>query len=105
MTTPTAELRLFVDVVADCGVTYRQADYWVRRGWILAPQPGSGYQRRIAREEVEALHTMARLVIAGLTPETAARLARETNGRGRHELADGVHIVLTAPVQERRSER
>lgn len=102
MTALAAELPLFVDVVAEVGVTYRQADYWVRRGWILAPQLGSGYPRRIAPAEVDALRTMARLVIAGLTPETAARLARETNGRGRHELADGVHIVLTAPVQKGR---
>jgi DNA-binding transcriptional MerR regulator len=97
-----AELPLFVDVVTECGVTYRQADYWVRRGWILAPQPGSGYHRRISPSEADALRTLARLVIAGLTAETAARLARETNGRGRHELTDGVHIVLTAPVQKGR---
>lgn len=97
----TVELPLFMDVVAEVGISYRQADYYVRRGWVLAPSPGSGYHRRLAPKEAAVLRTLARLVIAGLTPETAARLARETNGRGRHELADGVHIDLTSPIRTR----
>lgn len=103
MTAPAQELvGYLVDIVEQVGITYRQADHWVRRGFIRTtpPNPGSGRPRRIAESEIAALTTMARLVHAGLTPEIAARLAREGNGRGRYELADGVHIVLTAPVQK-----
>lgn len=95
-----------IDLIAaatEVGVTYRQADYWCRRGYVQATRyaASSGIPRRLDTAEANVLAVMARLVHAGLTAETAARLARESrNGHGRHELADGVHIVLTAPVQK-----
>lgn len=76
----------YIDIVADTGISYRQADHWVRAGYIhthyldpsLEPtgQGGSGHPRYIDDDEIAVLHTMARLVHAGFVPETAAQLAR-----------------------------
>lgn len=92
-----------VDLAVEVGITYRQADHWCRRGWVVAARSrsGSGRPRLLEAAEVVVLRTMARLVHAGLTPETAARLARSKAVHGGlHRLADGVHIVLTASVQK-----
>ncbi len=96
-----AVLPSLVDVAAQAGITYRQADHWCRRGFVRTTpiDGGSGRPRHLEPAEQTVLHTMARLVHAGLTPETAGRLAREGH-RGRYQLADGIHIDLTAPVQK-----
>jgi hypothetical protein len=67
-----------VDVAQLVGVTFRQLDYWLRRGWVPAPNPtpGSGNQRVWTRELVRCAAVMAALVRAGLTPDAASELAR-----------------------------
>lgn len=61
------------------GMTYRQMDYWVRRGYLhpAESRPGSGNARVWPPEELEVGRRMAVLVQGGYTPATAARLARE----------------------------
>ncbi|MEV6897496.1 MerR family transcriptional regulator [Amycolatopsis sp. NPDC051372] len=93
----STQLSLVV-VAGLAGVTYRQADYWCRKGFIVAPSLGSGNHRELSSDEAAVLHTMARLVAAGLAPDAAARVARQGDGRGRYELADGVHITLVPPI-------
>jgi hypothetical protein len=46
-----------LEAATQAGVTYRQVDYWLRRGIIQVddPQPGSGHQRRFTQSEVDRL--------------------------------------------------
>lgn len=62
------------------GATYRQVDFWVRRGYLRPDdaQPGSGYARQWSDEELAVGARMARLVAAGLTPAVASKVARES---------------------------
>jgi hypothetical protein len=72
------------------GVTYRQLDHWCRKGY-LRPDGGvgSGTVRVFSDEESAVAQVMARLVVAGLLPAAAARVAR-----GEMDLAPGIRIVL-----------
>lgn len=58
--------------------TYRQIDWWIRRGYLLPdnPNPGSGAARIWTNDELGVLRRMALLVKAGLSPEIAAKAAR-----------------------------
>lgn len=102
---------LLIDVAKAAGVTYRQADYWARRGHIHpipyhrpphATQPaedtGSGRLRRLPPLEAEILHTMARLVNgeAHLSPAIAAILARSyvEDSTRPLTLAPGIQILI-----------
>lgn len=73
---PTAEV---VEIVHRLGGSYRQLDFWVRRGYLRVPQhrPGSGYPRVWEPAEVAIAAAMLRLVAAGFTVASAARIARE----------------------------
>lgn len=93
----------FVDVAADAGITYRQADYWARCGYINAPARGSGYPRIIDDHESAVLNTMARLVNAGIEASLAARFARSHVEQGHaaagvtYTLADGIYLIVIPP--------
>lgn len=65
------------DVIRRTGATYRQLDYWTRRGY-LQPVPGntSGLPRAWPRIEVQVAAKMVALIEAGLTAEAAADVAR-----------------------------
>lgn len=73
------------------GCTYRQLDYWVRKGYLRVPNatPGSGSWRTWPRREVVVAEKMARLVAAGIPPAVACRVAR-----GDSEIAPGVRVVV-----------
>ena len=83
----------FIEVIEQTpGLTYRQADHWIRKGYISARCAGHaighglikpcdkgggyGHHRYIDDDEVAVLRIMARLVNAGLHPEVAAHMAR-----------------------------
>ena len=49
-------------VVADIGITWRQLDYWIRRGWVTLDTPGkggSGNRRTIHPAEAAAINDTA----------------------------------------------
>jgi hypothetical protein len=59
------------------GITYRQMDHWVRKGWIETNGGGSqGVPRWLDWQQRQALEAMATLVLAGVQAETAAALVR-----------------------------
>lgn len=58
------------------GITYRQVDYWVRKGYVAATLPGIGYDRSWPRAEAAVVTRMCPLVAAGISPEAAAIAAR-----------------------------
>ena len=64
------------------GITYRKFDHWCRKGYIQSARENefaaddSGNWRTITEDELHTLTLMAELVTLGLTPATAAPLAR-----------------------------
>ena len=79
------------------GLTYRQLDYWTRRGYLTAEQshPGTGYRRCWPPSEIEVAGRMKRLIDGGMSVMAAVELARL--GAGRHEVAPGVVVEVGAP--------
>lgn len=59
------------------GCTYRQADFWVRCGYLYPARAaaGSGTQRLFTEAEADVATRMTRLVEAGLLPAAAAEVA------------------------------
>jgi transposase-like protein len=65
------------DVPRLLGVSYRQLDYWCRRGYLRPITPGgSGNPRRWPEAELEVARRMATLVRSGYQAAAAAQLAR-----------------------------
>lgn len=72
-------------------VTYRQADSWVRKGYITAiGVGGTGNPREITDEEAAVMAEMGRLTRIGLLAGAAERAARELLFDGTAILGDYV---------------
>jgi hypothetical protein len=89
-------------MVAEAGITYRQADYWSRTG-LLRPYVGhqagrgqGGVFRLWDAEEVRVARLMGRLVAASLSPSVAAVLARKWPEM--QEIAPGIWIQINEEV-------
>lgn len=91
------------------GISYRQYDYWIRRGWLkprfctrgksstAIDHGGSGVSRDLAPGEEPIAILMGRLVNTGIRPETAAfaaRNAEEHDGMLRCPLGEGIDLVI-----------
>jgi DNA-binding transcriptional MerR regulator len=61
----------------ELGVTYRQLDFWSRKGYIKSGTSGSGIARSFSSVEKDIVRLMGRLVRAGFQPRVAAEYARE----------------------------
>lgn len=59
------------------GVSPRQCNHWVDRGWIVVRGMGSGHPRYISKFERAVMSRMCGLVKFGMRPEPAADLARK----------------------------
>lgn len=84
-------------VLEEAGVSYRQLDYWVRRGYLRPEDalPGSGHSRAWSAHEIAVAREMKRLCDAGLSAELAARVAREfVDGESLIELAPGLTLDI-----------
>lgn len=58
------------ELVADTGISYRQADYWTRTGLLMPlgePSPGSGYQRHYPTDQVCRAAVVSALLHAGFS--------------------------------------
>jgi hypothetical protein len=87
----------------ELGITYRQLDHWVTRGYLRPEnKPGSGYGREFSESEIEIAKLMAKLVHAGFRAEKAAKTARYVLAEGltRLRLADDIILVLSEPRPE-----
>jgi hypothetical protein len=81
-------------VLRRTGCTYRQLDYWTRRGWLHPTGgTGTGTRRVWPQEEIRVARTMRRLVEVGLIPAAAAVVARGKPGAA-VALAPGIVIEV-----------
>ena len=78
------------DAIREAGITYRQLDYWVRRGF-LAPEVVKG-NRAWTPEAIGVARTLGRLTAAGVSLEAAAKVA--LSGESRCEIAPGIWIEV-----------
>lgn len=84
------------------GITYRQLDYWIRKGAIPTSSEmlghGSGTRRQIPDRYVDRLELLGRLThAAGHTriPTALLRAVFDNYDNGRVELAPGIHLTWT----------
>lgn len=87
------------EVPARADITYRQFDYWVKRGLIQIadrdPLAGSGIPRMVSWREVEVARLMGELCRVGLDLETSHRVAREIRATGIGRL--GKFVIKRSP--------
>jgi DNA-binding transcriptional MerR regulator len=80
-------------------LSYRQLDYWTRRGYLRTRNPhgkrGSGYPHEYSDDELDVAVRMARLIDRGFTAKAAARIARQTPGEV--YLGQGITLILKDP--------
>lgn len=62
---------------ADAGITYRQLDHWINKGWISdGGNPGSGVPRDFSNPKaIEKVRLMGRLTRAGFPAKRASDIA------------------------------
>ena len=82
-------------------LSYRQLDYWTRRGYLRpdVPDVGTGYVRTWPREECDVARLMQRLIRAGLSVSKAAKVARAViyahgDGSVRAKIAPGIWVTI-----------
>ena len=83
------------ELVDTAGITYRQLDYWTRRGYLRAAEanPGCGRDRQYSPDETAVARRMGGLGGAGLTVESAAAIARGDRAAISALLRTLAHIV------------
>jgi DNA-binding transcriptional MerR regulator len=75
------------------GISYRQLDYWSRRGFISTKHPGYGHQRQWDDSEADRTLMLARLVRAGFELEWASRHVTCLLANGRAHVAPGMTLA------------
>jgi DNA-binding transcriptional MerR regulator len=80
------------------GATYRQVDYWIRRGYLHLekPLPGSGRLRRYTFKEALQVAVMAAATNAGIHPHRVHPVTVLHNGGVHHEDWSTFTLDLTA---------
>lgn len=86
------------EVCQRAGVTYRQLDYWGRRGFIPRQETGgSGYPRRFTEDDVTYIALFAKLIRAGLEHDIAdavMKLKRDQVTGGAVRLTEDIVLVF-----------
>jgi hypothetical protein len=81
------------------GITYRQLDHWVTRGYLhprrRAHNPGSGHPRTFTPREGDVAEAMAGLVALGMLPAAAAKIGRRIVTKGEAKVG-GLRITKDA---------
>jgi hypothetical protein len=87
-------------VAADqAGVSYRQLDTWISKGYLKAiGGEGTGYSRDLPEPEVRVAREMGKLVRAGMAPPTAERVARELDATAMAHLGDSFFIIHKSSI-------
>jgi len=74
------------------GVTVRQLEHWIARGYLLVERGGRGRPRHIPEVEQLVLAAIVRLLAAGFRWEVAAAVARQL-------IVDGNPLTLSGAVK------
>lgn len=78
------------------GITYRQLDYWTRKGYLRPRDvacPGSGHQREYLPAEIQVAALMGQLCAQGMWPSVAEPIARDLIQTGSASLgALSIHL-------------
>lgn len=85
------------DVCTTARISYRQLDYWVRKGYVkpFAMVAGSGTHREFTEEEVNIVRMAARLIRRGFTIPAALDTARAMPvGGGIIDIGEGVRVAI-----------
>jgi hypothetical protein len=90
--------------VAAAGITGRQLEYWVEKGWIAPDGPAvQGHPRSFSGAECAVMRTMARLTRAGFPAPAAAQIARRAvaaarGGEAAVPLAGGDLVIVIGDI-------
>jgi len=84
------------DVCAQAGITFRQLEYWVMKGFVrpVTPTPGSGYVLEFDEAEAAVVVRLGALVRAGFLLRAAAELARSPIGDS--DLGAGLRLEVSS---------
>lgn len=105
MTTPVVPTQpapiLAAEVCERAGVTYRQLDYWSRRGFIPNTAKGSGVPRQFTEDDVTYISLFSKLLHAGLTHDKVDEILKLglINEHGMVRLTDHVVLVFEPVAQ------
>lgn len=79
------------------GVTYRQLDYWIRSGLVIAvnPEPGSGVPRLYTTEQVRKVWLTVKLLSYGISLQIIRQLGPMETARRIHEELSEIVSVRT----------
>ena len=93
-----------LEVAQRAGISYRQIDFWIRRGYIRCHRgQGPGRQREISMEEAAVVETAGQLLKLGIVPERAVRYAREMSEGDTQSIQVGEwELTRLAPAGETR---
>lgn len=90
--------------LVEAGVSYRQVDYWSKRGYLrpLEVKTGSGTHRRWPLREYDVLRLMVKLQGVGVEVARSAEVARKAveSGDNRVDLGNGVILSIEDPEPE-----
>ncbi len=82
--------------LAVLGVTQRQLEYWVAKGWIVpSGTQVQGHPREFSEPEKRVLAAMARLVTAGFPGALAAQVARRAVTAAGSAIPGGGRAVIS----------
>lgn len=73
------------ELIAETGISYRQADYWCRTGLLTtldAATPGSGWTRRLGQDQVVRARAIAALLEAGVAVTVIRQVVDELVATG-----------------------
>jgi DNA-binding transcriptional MerR regulator len=92
---PTSRHTRTLPDLTTLGLTYRQLDFWCRKGYLSTAAPGSGRRRTWTDDELAIAARMVKLIGCGFTVAKAAEIARGRTGYDTFlALGDGIHLLI-----------
>jgi DNA-binding transcriptional MerR regulator len=88
------------EACARYGITDRQLEHWITRGYIEVPRLGYGNRRYIPEDEQRVLAILARLLRTGFRWEYAAPIARRLAEQATVALPGGITLTLTCDPED-----
>lgn len=86
------------DVCKRSGISYRQADHWIREDYVQIEDKntGSGFRREVSLQELPQFLILGQLLKHGFSLQTARRLLPKFLASG---FTDGDHIRINFTIE------